>query len=121
MKSKSARGSGLIAGCVDLIEEFVLNDLRHQTMNCFYGCLAAKINHGEKWRLVQIPRKTDTAYRAVTSTLVLADLQEEQIVKVMFLSLYLQPLLSVLNHSMCCINKIKQWKMFFLCFLSNYL
>lgn len=34
--------SGLICRRVDLIEEFVLDDLRHQTMNGFNGCLAAE-------------------------------------------------------------------------------
>lgn len=43
----SARRSGLIGRCVDLIEEFVLDDLRHQAMNRLYGCLAAKNNHSE--------------------------------------------------------------------------
>lgn len=47
VKSKSARSSGSIARRVDLIEELVLNDLRHQAMNCLYGCLAARRNHNE--------------------------------------------------------------------------
>lgn len=31
----------LTGRCVDLIEEFVFNYLRHQAVNGFYGCLAA--------------------------------------------------------------------------------
>ncbi len=57
VKSKSAHSSGLIGRCVDLIEEFVLNDLRHQAMDCLYGCLAAGTNRSEKWRLVRLPQR----------------------------------------------------------------
>lgn len=42
MKSKLLCGSALIGRSVDLIEEFVFDDLRHQSMNSFDGCLAAK-------------------------------------------------------------------------------
>lgn len=31
----------LTGRCVDLIEEFVFNYLRHQAVNGFYGCLTA--------------------------------------------------------------------------------
>lgn len=34
-------GHYLTGRCVDLIEEFVFNYLRHQAVNGFYGCLAA--------------------------------------------------------------------------------
>lgn len=40
--------SVLIGGCVDLIKEFIFNDLGHQAVNCLYGRLAAETKQSEK-------------------------------------------------------------------------
>lgn len=45
----------LIGRCVDLIEEFVLNYLRHQAVNCLYGCLAAATHRQKTWISLMTP------------------------------------------------------------------
>lgn len=40
--------SGLVGRRVDLIEEFILDDLRHQTMDRLNGRLAARIARGKR-------------------------------------------------------------------------